>query len=175
MDTSRISFGEMVAAVSAIILLIIMFLPWYGVSAEAGGFEASANANAWEAFGFIDILLFLAILVTLGLVAARATGNMPSTLPAPAGLIIAIVGLIAAVLILFRILSIPGPSVDIEGVELGRKIGIFLGLLAAGGIAFGGYTAMNERAAGHDATPTTGPGPGPGPGSGGRGGPGAVA
>ncbi|MEJ7714161.1 MAG: hypothetical protein WKF40_00015 [Thermoleophilaceae bacterium] len=31
-------------------------------------------------------------------------------------------------------------------VEVGRKIGVFLGLLAAGAIAFGGYTAMNERA-----------------------------
>lgn len=164
MDTSRISFGEMVAGVSAVALLIFMFLPWYGVSTDVPGFEASVNANAWEAFGFVDLLLFLAILVTLGLVAARATGNLPTALPAPAGLIIAVAGGIAAVLILFRILSIPGPDVDIEGVDLGRKIGIFLGLIAAGGITFGGYTAMNERAGGPDPAPAAGPGPG-GPGA----------
>jgi len=167
-DTSRISFGEMVAGASAVALLIFMFLPWYGVSTDVPGFEASVNANAWEAFGFIDILLFLVILVTLGLVGARAMGNVPTGLPAPLGLIVAIAGAIALVLIVFRIISIPGPDVDIQGVEFGRKIGIFLGLIAAGGITFGGYTAMNERAGADGHAPAAGPGPGPG-------GPGAAA
>jgi len=169
-DTSRISFGEMVAGASAVALLIFMFLPWYGVSTEVPGFEASVNANAWEAFSFIDILLFLVILVTLGLVGARATGNLPANLPAPLGLIVAIAGAIALVLIVIRIISIPGPDVDIQGVEFGRKIGIFLGLIAAGGITFGGYTAMNERAGAHGHAPAAGPGPRTGPG-----GPGAAA
>lgn len=173
MDTSRISFGEMVAGASAVALLIFMFLPWYGVSTEVPGFEASVNANAWEAFSFIDILLFLVILVTLGLVGARATGNLPANLPAPLGLIVAIAGAIALVLIVIRIISIPGPDVDIQGVEFGRKIGIFLGLIAAGGITFGGYTAMNERAGAHGHAPAAGPGPRTGPG--GPGGPGAAA
>jgi len=172
-DTSRISFGEMVAGASAVALLIFMFLPWYGVSTEVPGFEASVNANAWEAFSFIDILLFLVILVTLGLVGARATGNLPANLPAPLGLIVAIAGAIALVLIVIRIISIPGPDVDIQGVEFGRKIGIFLGLIAAGGITFGGYTAMNERAGAHGHAPAAGPGPRTGPG--GPGGPGAAA
>ncbi len=51
-------------------------------------------------------------------------------------------------LIIFRIISIPGPDVDIEGVDFDRQIGIFLGFLAAAGVTFGGYTAMNERATG---------------------------
>ena len=180
MDTSRISFGEMVAGASAVALLIFMFFPWYGVSTEVPGFEASVNANAWEAFGLIDILLFLVILLTLGLVAARATGNMPTGLPAPPGLIIAVAGAVALVLIVIRIINIPGPEVDVEGVDFGRKIGIFLGLIAAGGITFGGYTAINERSGGTGAAPGAGPaGPGrpadPGPGPGGPAGPGPAA
>ncbi|MBA3510125.1 MAG: hypothetical protein H0T19_08550 [Thermoleophilaceae bacterium] len=127
-------------------LLIFMFFPWYGISgAGSAGLVTSTNFSAWKAFGLIDILLFLVILVTLGLVVARAMGSMPSGLPAPPGLIIAGAGAVAALLIIIRIISIPGPDVAFEGVELGRKIGIFLGLIAAGGIAFGGYTAMNER------------------------------
>ena len=168
-DTSRISFGEMVAGASAVALLILMFLPWYGVSTDVPGFEASVNANAWEALSLIDIVLFLVILVTLAVVGARAMGNLPANLPAPPGLIIAIGGAIALVLILLRIISIPGPDVDIQGVEFGRKIGIFLGLIAAGGITFGGYTAMNERAGAHGHTPAAGPGPGTGAGPGGPG------
>ena len=147
----------MVAGVSAIALLIFMFFPWYGVSTDVPGFSASVTASAWEAFGFIDILLFLVVLVTLGLVGARAMGNVPGGLPAPPGLIVAIAGAVALVLILFRILSLPGPDIDIEGVDFGRKIGIFLGLIAAGGITFGGYTAMNERAGSAGSAPAPGP------------------
>jgi len=143
MDTSRISFGEMVAAVSGAVLFIVMFMPWYGIS--AGG--VSLNVNAWERFSFIDILLFLASLLAIGVALARATGNMPTGLPAPPGLIVAGAGALALLLILFRLISTPGD--DLGGaVDLGRKIGIFLGLIAAGGITFGGYTAGNERASG---------------------------
>ena len=61
-------------------------------------------------------------------------------------------GALAVLIILFRIL-IPGdgPAGDLGGLvdlDATRKIGAFLGLIAAGGIAFGGWTAINERASG---------------------------
>jgi hypothetical protein len=154
-DTSRISFGEMVAAASGIALFIFMFLPWYGV--DVSGFDVSESANAWEAMSFIDILLFLVVIIAVGAALARAAGSMPSDLPAPAGTIVMIAGVVAVILILFRIIDIPAgdvPEVVEDSVDFTRKIGIFLALLAAAGIAFGGYTAANERGAG------TGPGGG---------------
>ena len=147
MDTSRISFGEMIAGVSAIALFVFMLLPWYGVSASFGGVGISDSASAWEAFGFIDILLFLVLAVALGLVIARAADAMPD-LPQPPGLIIAAAGAFAVVLILFRLIVVPDGNVDVDGVDFSRKIGIFLGLIAAAGITFGGWTAMDERASG---------------------------
>lgn len=149
MDTSRISFGETVAGVAAGALFIFMFFPWYGVSAKMGAGEVNGvNASAWDAFSIIDILLFLAVAVTIGLVVARAAGAMPANLPAPPGLIVAAAGAIAVLLILFRLIFTPGEDVVGLGVqvEVGRKIGVFLGLIAAAAISFGGYTAMNERA-----------------------------
>lgn len=147
MDTSRVSFGEMIAGASGVALFIFLFLPWYGAKASVGGFSASTSASAWEAFSFIDILLFLVAVVAVGLVVARAAGSVPS-LPQPPGLIIAVAGAIAVLLILFRLISVPGPDVNIDGIDVTRKIGIFLGLIAAAGITFGGWTAMNERASG---------------------------
>lgn len=147
MDTSKISFGEMIAGAAAVVLFIVMFVPWYGASASVAGFSASANASAWQAFSFVDILLLLVVLVTIGLVVARATGNMPP-LPQPPGLIIAVAGVLAVVLILFRLLVVPDGGVSGVNVDISRKIGIFLGLIAAAGVAFGGWTAMNERASG---------------------------
>ena len=155
MDTSRISFGEMVAGSSAGVLLIVMFFPWFGASAEvAGGKISGGNANAWQSFSFIDILLFLVIAVTIGLVIARAAGSIPSELPAPPGLIILGGGVLALVLIIFRLINTPGEDVVGFGVQVnvGRKIGIFLGLIAAAGIAFGGKLAADERTNGSVST-----------------------
>ena len=85
--------------------------------------------------------------MAVGVVIARATGSMPD-LPQPPGLIVAGAGVFAIVLILFRLLVVPDGGIDVEGIDFSRKIGIFLGLIAAAGITFGGWTAMNERASG---------------------------
>ncbi len=140
MDTSRISFGEMIAGVAGLLLFLFMFISWYGIDGFDGGF------NAWESFGFIDILLFLVAALAIAQAVLRATGKMPTGLPVPPATIVAIAGAVAVVLILFRLIFTPGDE-DVFGVEIDitRKIGIFLGLLAAAGVAFGGYTAMNER------------------------------
>ena len=145
MDTSRISFGEMVAAVSAILLFLFMFIfDWFGVKDIPGG------ASAWQWFSFIDIVLFLVIVVAIAAALLQALGSAPN-LPAPAGQIVLAAGVLAVVLILLRIIF-PGDGPFPVDVDATRKIGAFLGLLAAAGIAFGGYTAMNERAGG--AAPT---------------------
>ena len=150
MDTSKISFGEMVAGASGLALFIVMFFPWYGIKTEFEGLGdiEGVNGNAWESFSFIDIILFLVIVLAVGMAVARAAGAMPSGLPAPAGTIVAAAGALAVLLILFRLVSTPDPDITGDAVDLSRKIGIFLGLIAAAGIAFGGYTASNERAGG---------------------------
>jgi hypothetical protein len=146
-DTSKVSVGEMIAGISALALFIFMFLPWFGVdSVEGFGVgDVGVDANAWESFSLIDILLFLVSAVVVGLVLARAAAAMPD-LPQPPATIIAGAGALAVVLILFRLIVTPdfdtgGFGVD---VDLGRKIGVFLGLIAAAGIAYGGWRAMNE-------------------------------
>jgi hypothetical protein len=47
-DTSKLSIGDQIAAVSGAVLLIALFLPWYGVDVNLGGIAAgSASASAW--------------------------------------------------------------------------------------------------------------------------------
>ncbi len=150
MDTSKVGVGEMIAGISALALFIFMFLPWYGIDA-VGGFGVSdlgGDLSAWEAFSFIDILLFLAAVAVIGVVLASAAGS-DVDLPAPTGQIIAIAGGVALALVLFRLIF--APDLDTGGfevdVDLGRKFGIFLGLIAAAGMTYGGWRAMNEPVA----------------------------
>ena len=144
MDSSKLGVGEIVAGISGLALFVFMFLPWYGID-SVGGFGVSADASAWEAFSFIDLLLFLVCVVVVGLVIVQMAETTPD-MPAPPAQIITIAGVVALVLILFRLIFTPGVDtggVDIE-VDLGRKIGVFLGLIAAAGIAYGGWRASSE-------------------------------
>ena len=141
MDTSKIGRGEMIAGGSAIALFFIMFIfDWFGVGGTidtvVGSIDVGGGANAWESFGFIDIVLLLTIgaAVAVGFMAASSSSI---NLPVAGSALVAGLGTLSTVLILYRIID-PPFSAD-------RKIGVFLGLIAAGGIAYGGWTAMQEE------------------------------
>jgi hypothetical protein len=154
MDTSRIGKGEWVAAVAGAALFLILFLPWYGIKATVGGRTATGpNATAWEAFGFIDILLLFVVLVAVGLALLRAAGSVPAT-PVPPGVIVHLAGAVAVVAILYRLIDPPGDGGALAGVELDvtRKIGAFLGLVAAVAISAGGRMAIDQPRRGPRAT-----------------------
>ncbi len=161
MDRSKISFGEMVAGASGLALLLIMVIfSWFGYDVATGVEGVAVDTpglTAFEWLSFLDIVLAVICIIAVGLAAARAAGSMPQ-LPYSPGLIVAGAGALAVLIILFRIIA-PGdgplPS-GLESVSIDptRKIGAFLGLIAAAGITFGGYTAMNERDRGQ--TPSTG-------------------
>ena len=147
MDSSKLGVGEIVAGISGLALFVFMFLPWYGIDSVAG-FGVSADASAWEAFSFIDIVLFLVCVVVVGLVIVQMAETTPD-LPAPPAQIITIAGAVAVVLILFRLIVTPGVDTGDTGidVDLGREIGVFLALIAAAGIAYGGWRASSEAPA----------------------------
>ena len=153
MDLSTLSTGEKVSGISGIALFLIMILfSWFGI--EVAGFGSTEGANAFESFGFIDIVLLITAIAAIALPlmsATQATVDIPVALSA----IVALLGAISVVLVLFRIISppdfdIPG-SVDVgfgevdTGAETTRKFGVFLGLLASIGVAVGGWLAMQEE------------------------------
>jgi quinol-cytochrome oxidoreductase complex cytochrome b subunit len=147
MDADRLRTGELIAAVSAVALFIIMFLPWFGVGGVAGealeqaqdlGFagEVETSANAWESFDFIDLVLLVTIVIAVGLAVATMAAQTVA-LPVAASAITAGLGVLSTLLILYRIIDPPG--------DADRKFWVFLGLIAAAGIAYGGWRAMQEE------------------------------
>ena len=156
MDTSKLSVGDQIAAVSGAVLLIALFLPWYGIDINVGVASGSADASAWEALGFIDILLFLVAVVAIGVPVAKAAGSLPDDIPGP--LLVLAAGGLAVLLVLFRIVDLPTPDLG-GGVDFSRKFGIFLGLIAAVGVAYGGWRANEEAPA--TSTPAAAPPPPP--------------
>jgi hypothetical protein len=147
MDTDRLSTGEKVAGGSAVLLFIFMFFDWFKVEVSGTGFVGgSLGGNAWEWFSWIDLLMLLTVIVVLAVVVIRlsdAVFEPPFSLNA----VVAVLGGLSVLFILYRIIDPPGASESFGGVsvDVGRQIGVFLGLLAAAGITYGGYRAMQEE------------------------------
>jgi hypothetical protein len=152
-DFSRVSLGEMIAGVGGLGLFVFLFLPWYGVKLELPSghvaLSPSDDLDAWSAFSYIDVLLLFAAAIAMATLLARALGVSPRDLSVPPGLIVAIAGAVAVILIAYRLIDAPGADMSGGGVsvEVTRKLGIFLSLIAAAGITFGGYRAMLESEA----------------------------
>jgi hypothetical protein len=116
-ETSRVSTGEMVAAIGGAVLFVSLFLNW------------SDDLSAWESLDVTDIWLALIALVVVGLALARAAGSSLD-LPAPAGTLMFALGSMAAVITLVLLF---------EGVDV--KFGLWLAFLSTLGIIYGGLTA----------------------------------
>jgi len=152
MDLGRLTRGEAIAAGSGLVLLVVMFLPWFSDNApvEVPGIRTvditQETHNAWQSLGLIDLLLLLVVLLALGVALAHAVGATPSDPVLPLALFVAAAGLVGVVLILYRLADPPAPTLDlgVGQTEVGRQIGLLLGLLAAAGISFGGYLTLVE-------------------------------
>jgi hypothetical protein len=143
-DPSRLRFGDLIAGASAVLLFIFMLFDWYTVSVEGFGRSIDlGGGSAWEAFDIGDIFLLLVILATLAIVVMRALGQEPAGLPLPLSTIVLIIGGLASLYILFRLIVTPFDVPD--GVDVGRGIGIFLGFIAALGITAGAFLSARER------------------------------
>jgi hypothetical protein len=157
-DTTRIRFGEMIAAASGLVLVLSLFLEWYSVDIRGFGGDLP-TVTGWRALGFIDILLFLIGAIAVAIAVLKAMNVLPKGLPASPGLIVLVLGAAALILVLFRIISIPDEGAgNIPGVSVGRSFGVFLAFLAAAGVTLGGWLSWNEE--GKPKPGTVGAGPG---------------
>ena len=148
MDFTRLTQGEKIAGASGVALILIMFIfKWFGLEAGIAGFTAEASENAWHAYGwFLVLVLLVTGFAAIGLALIKASQTEVG-LPVALSAIVAGLGIIAILIIVISIISPPNiAGVDLpEGVDKTRKIGVWLGLIAAIGIAYGGWRAMQEE------------------------------
>ena len=124
---------ELIAAVSGLLLIVALFLPWYTRDTDIAGAVISQTWTAWQATPVIAALLFLVGAVAIA-AAAAPPGFRRDRVLLP-------LGLLALLLVVFRAIDLPLPDVDlVEGdqADTSRQIGLFLALLACVGIAAGG-------------------------------------
>jgi hypothetical protein len=152
-DINRLRLGERIAGACAVLLFIDLFLNWYSANAASvakhlgvtlppgvsGGI--SKSFSAWTAFGWVDLLMLLTIIVVLGWIALAATQRTVA-LPIAASTIAAALCAFTTLVVLYRIINQPGPN-DVIDVEYGA----YLGLLLLLGMTYGTYAAMRAEGA----------------------------
>ncbi len=151
MDVDKLNTGEKIAGVSAVLLFIVMFFDWFGVEvSDSNGFSGTvpgAGGSAWDALDFIPIVLVITIVVALVNVFLRLSDSDFEP-PVSMNVAVTVLGGLSVLLVLFRIVDPPGfGSFGGVSVDATLEFGIFLGLITAAGIAFGGYKAMQEEGA----------------------------
>ena len=139
----RIDKGDRISLAGAIVLLLALFMPWYGidlgdVGGGPGGDLAQAlvsefSANAFEAFDFIDIVLLLLAVGAGALIVLVALGKIDDSYKR----FVETIGGVAAIAVVFRIIVQP----DFASL----KWGIFVALLGAIGIVAGQFLTRTGK------------------------------
>lgn len=120
---NRLGRGDRISLVGGALLVISLFLNWYSVSAG----PITISGSAFDALKFIDILLLIlgagVVVLILGIAAGRVDAVYgPASLGA---------GVLALLLVLFRMISKPNGGDVPDGVDYGLAFGIFVALIAA--------------------------------------------
>jgi hypothetical protein len=143
--TPRIYRGELTSALSALLLLILMFATkWYGVAGvpdpSAARPAISTAENAWDGLAIVRWVMLLCILAALGSVVLHASQRSHGTRTDTSLAILALGGLTFALLFYRVLLVLPQASKVID-----QKLGAVLGLTCALAITLGGVESVHEQ------------------------------
>jgi hypothetical protein len=154
------SRAEKLCGVSSLVLLgSMLFLTWFSL-APAGSTSSAGvglGRNAFQAFTWIDLVLFAAAAAGIGLVVLMLR-HVDRGLPIARAVLL--LGALSFVLVAIRIIdppdlllatvSLPNGAQEIHasnfgGMNVTSEPGAWLGLLGAAGLTVAGYLAIGER------------------------------
>jgi hypothetical protein len=130
MLAGRLSQGQVILAVSGIVLLVATFLPWYGAP--------GADFKLWDGPTFDIYLAITGVIALTPALLAVSDASEEFSFASAAAFILGVVG--AILVIAFLTVDFP------DGAD--RKFGAFIGLAAVIGVAIGGFRALQEETAG---------------------------
>jgi|HubBroStandDraft_2_1064218.scaffolds.fasta_scaffold04693_8 hypothetical protein len=151
-DIGRLRRSDRIVGIGAIALFIFLFFfKWYGYSSNAPtiagvNISSSFSIDGWHAFSVSRWLWLITIIAALAVVAISA-GVLQLKSPVQPGVLVAALGALSTLTILYRIVHHPTASASIGNfhASVGIKIGIWLGLIAAAAITYGGYLGMQDE------------------------------
>jgi hypothetical protein len=128
-DLRRVRTWEWCAGLAGVVLLVALFLPWYGV-------DGAGTATGWQSLSVIDVVLALTALLAIAhpvVAAMQRTAAVPQSMAA----FVVWMSLPALILVLIRLLDPPGSA--------GREVGVWLATGAVLAIFASGWRSMRDK------------------------------
>ena len=134
LDLRRLNRVDQVIGVASLILIITLFLPWFGVSLDG----SSVTVSGFTAHGYLVISLLTAVALIGYLVVRAGWDDPPMKLPvAHAPLLLVLTGL-QLLIVLLAFLFKPG----FTGWQFGAWLGLLAALVACGAIVVPAVQSM---------------------------------
>ena len=144
-NMNNLSTEDKAIAGAGIGVLIFSFFPWYGIDSTF----IDVSANGWDMGISAKLGIFLALAAAVWVVLRSAGVSTPELPTGPAMITLLLAG-VGALFLVYRAIDLPGGSSNIPGAEfdVGRKIGIYLAVLASLAqtfFAFRAFQASGEK------------------------------
>jgi hypothetical protein len=129
MDLRRLRAGEWIAGLSGLVVLVSLFLPWYG--------DEAGSRSGWESLGALDLILAVLALAALAIPVVTAVHRVPAV-PLAHESLVTLVAAPVWLFVVFRVLNLPDWAA-------GREWGLWAALLGTLGILVGALIAMRDE------------------------------
>ena len=152
MDLRRVRASDWAAGLFGAALIGLLWAPWYSAPAGYVQFNGGAHGepvthyighvdvNAWQSMAVNDVILLIAGLLGIWVLVATATQST-GAVPIAADVLATLVGLIATVLALVRLIWPP----DLGPGPTDRAVGVWLGAAAAVGMTLAAIASMHSE------------------------------
>jgi hypothetical protein len=145
MDLRRLRVGEWITALSGLVLLISLFLPWYGSEALFAR-DPRETYSAWQSLAVIDVVLALVAAGAVGLAVITAAQRLPAV-PLTFNVFLTLAAMLGVVLVLIR-------AIDLPDIAVGRMPALWLGVAGALGVLVGSLVALRDDRRSRPGRPT---------------------
>ena len=129
MDLRRLRTGEWLVGAAGLVLLVSLFLAWYGGDGE--------SRTGWESLGALDVILALVALAAIAVPIVTAAYRVPAV-PLALESLVTLVALVASLMVLFRVLNLPDWADD-------RELGVWVAFAATLVLTGSGLVAMRDQ------------------------------
>jgi 4-amino-4-deoxy-L-arabinose transferase-like glycosyltransferase len=137
---TRLRGGELLAGAGGALLLVSLFLPWFGkvspVCEPFPGYSCGRNFSAWDKLEVTLIVLLIAAVAGLAVAFFAARSDKTDWQITSAAIAVAI-AFVSTLLVLYRILEPVG--------KLDPRVGLYLGLAACLAVTYGSWRAVRNQ------------------------------
>ena len=140
---SRLRTGEVLAALGAIALLVILFADWFALETGAVSGDG-ASTTGWASLGWpVVALLVLTALAALWMAVATVARGTPAAVMA--GVVTTALSAVALGVLLLRIATQPSLGVGAPNDLVAVRFAAWVGVICTALIAVGGFLALRDE------------------------------